>query len=366
VDVVACAVGIPLAVMGRHHAVQPLGGPTTTTVPATKHDSVQLGIDVWWKNHPKVSFAKEQVEATSIVNYAATDLHANMIAVSFPIYTSSFTSVNVVPGPGTPSTNEIKMLTDTARAAKLGVEFRPLLQVGYAKYMWRGLIHPSDVTTFFDNYAIALKPYMLLAQQLKVSEVIYASEFLSISQSSNYSADWAHLVSVLSTEYHGPLAYAESGAQFLAGSSIVPDLATHGEHTDAYFGAPGETPTAPASKLYDSWASKFDAMSASRTSKTILQEVGFYAGPTGYEEPQTVVGGPTNPKYLFMQKVWFSMVCQIVQNFHLAGVYFWNLDFNIDPNTTASDATDLGPTDWVNRPGAQAIAACFSSFASTS
>ena len=104
--------------------------------------------------------------------------------------------------------------------------------------------------------------------------------------------------------------------------------------------------------------------SASTASSTVLQEVGFDAQSTGYENPQAVVGTATDPQYLYMQQTWFAMVCEIVHHFNLAGVYFWNLNFNIDPTKVSGDDLSLGPTDWMNRPGATAIASCFANFGS--
>jgi hypothetical protein len=270
----------------------------------------------------------------------------------------------VFDGPKTPPPSEVAMFVGTAQNAGLRVELRPLLEVGTAGYIWRGLIHPSDATAFFDSYGQALAPYAELAQQLGVSGFVYASELYSLSRSPDYEPSWSQLISQLSSFYHGPLVYAESGAQYLSGADVVPDLTTYGEYTDAYFGAAGATPGSSGTELYNSWASQFDRLATQKSSNTVLQEVGFDAQAIGYEAPQTVAGPPTDSQYLYMQQMWFNMVCSIVHNFDLAGVYFWNIDFNVDPYTTPANDPTLGPTDWVNRPGAAAIASCFSSFGS--
>jgi hypothetical protein len=324
---------------------------------------VQLGVDVWWAYKSHATPSREQNEAAAIVDYVRSVLHANSVAISFPIYTSTVTSNNVFGSSRTPSTSEIGMFVSTAEAAGLHVELRPLLEVGTLKYIWRGIIHPTDVTAFFDSYGQALLPYAEVAQRLNVSAFIYASEFLSLSRSSAYSPDWARLVSRLSSQYNGPLIYAESGAQFLKNDDVVPGFTTYGVHTDAYFGEPGATPSESMADLYHGWAGHFDSPTASGT---VLQEVGFDAQATGYQEPQAVVGPPTDPQYLYMQQTWFTMVCTIVHHFNLAGVYFWNLNFNINPAMTPGNDANLGPTDWMNRPGATAIASCFSSFGSAS
>lgn len=360
---------------GKH----PKGGTSTTTRPGSTdttgpgttgpgttgtsppHSFVQLGVDVWWEYKAHASPKREQNEASAIVDYARSDLHANSVAISFPIYTLSLTSDNVFAGSRTPSPSEIGMLVSTAEAAGLRVELRPLLDVGTLEYIWRGNLHPSNTTAFFDSYGETLLPYAEMAQQLGVSAFVYASEFLSLSRSSTYAPDWSELISRLSSQYHGPLVYAESGSQFLKGGNAIPDFASYGVHTDAYFGEPGASPSASLAELYHGWAGHFDASTAS---STVLQEVGFDAQSTGYENPQAVVGTATDPQYLYMQQTWFAMVCEIVHHFNLAGVYFWNLNFNIDPTKVSGDDLSLGPTDWMNRPGATAIASCFANFGS--
>jgi hypothetical protein len=201
----------------------PKGGASTTTLPGTTgttkgpgttgtvppHSFVQLGVDVWWAYKSHATPSREQNEAAAIVDYVRSVLHANSVAISFPIYTSTVTSNNVFGSSRTPSTSEIGMFVSTAEAAGLHVELRPLLEVGTLKYIWRGIIHPTDVTAFFDSYGQALLPYAEVAQRLNVSAFIYASEFLSLSRSSAYSPDWARLVSRLSSQYNGPLIYAE-------------------------------------------------------------------------------------------------------------------------------------------------------------
>lgn len=328
----------------------------------TGSHAVQLGIDLWWdKRNQKASFRWEEHQAGVIIDYIASDLHANAVSIGFPIYTSSKTSTSVFTTDQTPSTSELEMLVNKAKSAGLHVNLRPLLEVGTSSYVWRGTIHPSNLPAFFLSYFNALRPFLQMAQNDGVPTFDYASEFISLTESSSYAKDWATLISDMSGVYHGQLIYAESTAQYNGQPDVVPDLTEYGVHSDAYFGDPSGTPSTSEQTLYDAWAPHFCARSASELSGTVLQEVGTDAQPVGYKSPSTVAGPPTDLQYLNMQKVWFSMVCEIVHHFDLAGVYFWNVAFTLDPNT-GGNSTGLGPTVWTDRPGATAIASCFAGF----
>jgi hypothetical protein len=222
------------------------------------------------------------------------------------------------------------------------------------------------LAVFFRAYSKVLGPYLKLAEQIGVHTFIYASEFPTISQKPKWRPFWTQLLVNLRKVYNGQLVYTESGSQFLSRKDVVPYHLDYGEHTDAYFSVPKATPSTSLATLYKSWATHFGSQ-AKIAANAILQEVGFDSGPTGYQHPQTVTGPPSRPKYLYMQQTWFTMVCDIVHHFHMKGVYFWKMDFDMDPlgpagNIRSFGSWFLGPTQWVGRNGAAAIASCFSSF----
>jgi hypothetical protein len=86
--------------------------------------------------------------------------------------------------------------------------------------------------------------------------------------------------------------------------------------------------------------------------KTIIDEVGIASQDGAYVIPYayTIYKEPVDPA---IQANWFSAACQVIQQFHIPGIYYWDLPFN---ETKASLAW---ATSWVGRPGAQSIKNCF-------
>ncbi|MGO9912358.1 MAG: glycoside hydrolase family 113 [Acidimicrobiales bacterium] len=339
----------------------PASDPGITTGAQPTHRLAEnLGIDIWWhKRDVYDTPTDERSEAEAIVRYVDVDLHANSISIGFPIYTASDRSDLVFTRRPTPSTSDLLIVIRVARAAGLRIQLRPLINVGIGSYSWRGRLKPTDLKAFFTSYYEVLKPYLELAQREKMGSFVYASEFWSLSVRRADAPAWAHLVSLMRLVYHGHLEYDSSGVPYLDKQVIVPGY----DHVmDAYFSVPLGA-KATVAQLYKGWVSRFDELPASVVAHSVIEELGFIARSDGYEHPSRVDSGPTDSKYLYMQDRWFTMACEIVHHFHIRGVYFWNLDFNTDPLTTAGTAKSLGPTVWADRAGATAIARCFRGFA---
>lgn len=340
--------------------------PACVTVPA--NHAVQLGVDVWWVKEEKTTEPqKEEAQSAAIAGYVANKLHANALSIGFPLFVANKTSTTVITtARDTPTPTDIGYLIAAAKKDGLQVSIRPLLDIGTNSktYVWRGLLDPSNPGDFFASYFSALQPYLALAQSDGVTSFDYASEFISLTSTATYTPYWTTLIHQMSGVYHGQLDYAESTTQFGGGLDVVPDLGSNGVHTDAYFGAKGATPKTSENQLFKSWATHMCKRPASELAGAVLQEVGFDAQSGGYQDPSAVAGPPATSDLLYMQKVWFDMICQVVHTFHLAGVYFWNVDFDLDVKTLDGKSTSVGPTIWINRPGAAAVASCFTSFKS--
>ncbi|HEV8065210.1 MAG TPA: hypothetical protein VGP46_10280, partial [Acidimicrobiales bacterium] len=219
---------------------------------------------------------------------------------------------------------------------------------------------------FFSSYFQTLQPYLQLAQSDGVANFVYASEFSSLSTNPKDASYWSTLLSSMRGVYHGQLDYAEGTGQFAGGTDVVPDISQYGIHTDAYFEAPNGTPKTSLQTLFTDWATSMCKRPVSELQSTVLEEVGFDAQTSGYKHPFTVppTSAKTDVKLLFMQKVWFNMICSVVKQFDLAGVYFWNIDFDSYYKKLDGNSTKVGPTVWINRPGASAISSCFANFKS--
>ena len=62
-----------------------------------------------------------------------------------------------------------------------------------------------------------------------------------------------------------------------------------------------------------------------------------------------------------VQANWYTAVCQVVQERHMQGVYWWSIHFEDDPNTPPDDKT-ASRLDFAGRPlSEKAIRSCFGS-----
>lgn len=375
VVVVAAAVGLALGLSGGSGGN---GASTSTTTPSPSGSRISstttggsgtggirkplLGIDIWWRNNPKIDNRfYVTAESRNIVKYLVSDLHANAVSLCFPIYTRSLTSETVFANAETPSPSNVGIFVHMAEAAHLSVSLRPLVNVGTLSYGWRGHIHPHNLESFFGSYVTALRPYLQLAERDHVSTVVYASELWDLSIDPSTVSAWSYFVKDLGRYYKGNLAYDSSGRPWYQGRVVVPGFS---DYADAYFPVKNAVLSTSEETLYQAWVGHLSPLPAAELHRTVLQEVGFAAIPTGYQRPSTVVSGHTDVTYLPMQKAWFDMVCHVVSHFHLAGVYFWTIYFNSDPLAKTPIAL-ADPTTWVGRPGATAIAACFKSLGSS-
>jgi hypothetical protein len=350
-----------LAFGSRPGAERPATGlPHVTPTPPGKR-YIQLGVDVWWsKAQPYTTPAAELVESDAIVKDAVGYLHCNSMAIAFPLFNPSLTASDVTRGPTTPSPADLQILIGVAESVGLRVELRPMLQIGN-DHGWEGNLFPTDRHAFIMSYYYAIRPYLILAQQMKVPYFIYASEWVRLTQDANYVSWFAALRKLISIDYSGQYFYDDSGVQYLARHDITPDNATAGLHTDAYF--PVDLPDwAKTVQLESWWYSYLLRLPSLIRESTVFQEVGFDAAPGGYRFPARSLSPPTDLPYLWMQGDWFSMVCNVVHHFSLAGVYFWRLNFNEDPATTVWSSGYLSGNDWVSRTGARHISDCFDVF----
>jgi hypothetical protein len=315
---------------------------------------------VWWsKTQAYDTPARELGESEAIIKDVVGYLHANSVALAFPVFDRSTTSNRVYRSAATPSTDDLRILIQVAQAAGLNVELRPMIQIGANG--WEGLLQPSNRHRFLMSYYYAVRPYLVLAQQMHVSTFIYASEWLLLSSNSAFAGWFAYMVDLMRHWYTGRLVYDESGMQYLPQRDVTPDRSAYGLHTDAYWPAP-EPDNLTASQLEFWWYLYLSRLPAIVRAQTVLQEVGFDAGPGGYRHPSLSMNPPTDTHFLWMQENWFSMVCAIVHRFNMRGVYFWRLNFNFDPATTTSDSSYLSGNDWVSRIGAATVSRCFATF----
>jgi hypothetical protein len=161
--------------------------------------------------------------------------------------------------------------------------------------------------------------------------------------------EWHGLITKVRKVFHGQLAYSADWYPFELGA---PNPPVDRIGVDAYFPV-GAGNNATVGQLVDDWNAWWDALPRSiHPSKIVIDEIGIPAQDGAYEAPFSY-GNPDLPLNFSIQSKWFTAACEVVQRRHIAGMYFWNVAFDYDPEGLSS------PLSFVGRPGAEAIKRCF-------
>jgi hypothetical protein len=307
----------------------------------------QKGIQVYWHiNGPDSSL---QQTATQDLNYIV-GLGANSVGISFPIYTDGATPTRVYVGPETPSVHSLSIVLAAAKARKLRVMLRPLIEETNIKDagQWRGTIEPPNSTTWFADYDRLLVVYAQLAQQYGVEELVAATELSSLQ---SQTAQWTALnEQIQAAGYAGLVSYATNWNKF----TPVPFQALG---LDAYVPVyVGDDAT--IAQLTDALASWFNQLPLSVRQILTVQEIGIPALSGAYTHPW-LWGASTGVINTVVQANWFTAACQAAKATQTVGIYYWMLDSNND-NPLQPDVTRQSSTSWVSRPAEQSIKGCFS------
>jgi hypothetical protein len=301
--------------------------------------AIQLGVDIDFYTYPGQDIA---AAARQDVAYAES-LHANALSVSFPYFTPGPESSLVEATDTTPSPRDLAILASVAEQAGLFVSLRPLLDEGphsiaTSRTAWR----PANARAWFASYQKFLLPYAAMAQRAQVPEFVDGAEFTMFGGSQL----WAGLVAALRAVYKGTFVYANNWGIPLAGKG-GPGVV---ESVDSY--QPLKVGVdASLARLTAAWLAYDRTLPAG----TVETEIDIAAVPGAYARPYKTNWNVTRLDPA-IQSLWFSAACDAAASDHLGGLYFWAVGFGQSLNTPPG-VTD--PADWVDGPGAVAIASCF-------
>lgn len=312
----------------------------------------QLGIDVLWSDNP----ANEpntyiQLEANRILNYIV-GLGANSVAISFPFFNSTGPSSSSVKAEsGTPSPTKLAVLVIAAKARGLRVTLRPLMDESNLSPGWRGNITPGNIGKWLASYYSFLQPYLRMAKTTDVNTFILGAEFSSIQD----NPQWKSVIQKASAIYPiNQIGYSDNYDRFYEGD-FGPSVRILG--VDAYF--PVKLPnSASVQELVRGWDSYLSQVTGKvNLSRVVIDEIGISAVSSAYAVPY----GTSSRKQTILPQIqinWFETACQVFRNYHMSGIYFWNVNLNQNP-ATANPRTDPAAS-FIGR-GDQAIRKCFTS-----
>lgn len=343
-------------------APSPAAPPVPQVTDVWQPGKPQLGIDVYWQADPGDSDSAIAAKARRIINYVIS-LGANSVSLSFPFYTYGLSSDVVYADPqATPTPAHIAIFLAAAAASHVRVTLRPVLNedilVQEDPNAWRGSIDPTDLTAWFASYQQLLLPYAQVAASGHAASFVIGTELESLQGDPR----WPALISAVQAVYPGQILYDENYLDFTDHITNQP-VAQPG--IDAYprFDLPD---SAPVSELASDWEN-FLAHGPSSVvlSQTVLSEVGIDAVSGSYDSPGAWVGMANAPIDQTIQVNWFQAVCQAAQADHLAGIYWWDINFDADPADPAqADAGD--PITFIGRAAQSTVKTCFTQLAVSS
>lgn len=296
---------------------------------------------------------------------AYKSLGATEIGIGFPLYTPSINSNEIYAKSvcgnqeyQSPPASILAGIVQAAQAAGLKVLLRPLLdQTNLFEEnptYWRGVIAPTNLSTWMTNYLTTLRPYLIMAQQNHVASFAIQTELDSIASAPN----WTGAINLVKDLYSGSLVWDYS---WLSKPQKITQPGTSFA-VDAYPKMPQLKITATPTQIAQGWTG-VDQISGyklpAKWTATTFDEVGIQAQDGAYANPsQNDLPLSTNPFNEKIQANWFTGACTFAKNHHLAGIFFWG------PYLTANDgrlltSPDENRTDNIQPLAQKAIKKCF-------
>jgi hypothetical protein len=286
------------------------------------------GINTYFTYNCQTVAQINQWATTEVTQYKA--LHANAIAIAFPLYTASLTSNSVValescsdPTQQTPPAAILGDVVKVAHKHGMSVLLRPLVDqenlYSQNPQAWRGVLNPSDVSQWFKNYLSTLQPYLSMAQADHVEHFAIQSELNSLADLPN----WTSAIALSRAVYKGDLVFDYS---WDTPAAKVPRSGTT-LAIDTYPKVSLPITATPAQLL-----AQWNHLLTTRTyynvptiNKDTIDEIGIAAQDGAYQQPYK---GQLLPEstYPFNQKIqvnWFSAACSFMKQHKMRGIYFW-------------------------------------------
>jgi hypothetical protein len=342
---------LPLAASTSSGASVPKPAPT-----------YQFGISTYFTYGCELPATVAQWEQTEINQFVA--LGANSIAIAFPLYTDSVTSNDVFAALNcttyqyqTPPVAMLASFVELAHAAGLHVFLRPLLDQANlyleAPGDWRGVLDPTNLTQWMQNYLTTLRPFLVMAQQQGVEHFALTTELNSLAS----FKVWSSSIALTKSVYRGDLVWTYSW-----------NTPVHKQtHPFTSFGidaypvmGPKVPPTASAKQLLAGWNRQLNTgpdYRVPRIKATGIDEIGLAAQDGAYQLPYKGAI-PTSTFNPLVQANWFTAACRFMKQHTMKGIYFWGQWLSQNDGSFPTTPTAASPTQ-IQPAGQLAIQKCF-------
>lgn len=342
--------------------VPTLSAATSAPHTARAWDPVK-GIAVDLSYQSKLSDAQALAIGNELFSMIANKFHANAVSLNFPFYQSGSSATNPQATAITPTPGRLLLLTELARRYHLSVQYRPYLWENNLAKQSRPSIQPSNVAAWFNSYWTFLEPYLETATESGAASFSVALEFTTLLP---YLSDWERLVAKAKTVYSGPLFYSQ---QHVPEETIPLTQRGYDAYQPIDLLACDRVATPTATCLADSdrlvsvpaFTRGFEqnlemAEQQSAPADLTIEELGIAATSGAYADPNNFVYLKGQRIVRKVQTDWFAGACDAAQRLHLAGLYYWSIDFNtFTPGENSSNQL----YNWLGTPTATAIQTCF-------
>jgi hypothetical protein len=295
---------------------------------ATKPPPYVFGINTYLTYNCQTAAQINQSATTEVKQYKA--LHANSIAIAFPLYTASLTSNSVVAIDSCTNDNEqtppAYIVGDVVKVAHhygLSVLLRPLIDqknlFSQSPGAWRGELNPSDLSQWFQSYLTTLQPYFQMAQADRVEHFAIQTELDSLADLPN----WTTAISTAHGMYKGNLVFDyswDTPAVKVARAGTTLALDTYPKVSAPITDTPAQ--------LTAQWNHLLTTRTYYRVptiSKVTIDEIGIAAQDGAYGQPYKGQLTPTST-YKFNQTIqvnWFTAACSFMKQHKMKGIYYW-------------------------------------------
>lgn len=327
--------------------------------PAAKR--MQYGMNTFVVDQCQLPYVWSGLAASQFVTFKK--IGVNSLAITFPLYTDALNSnsvyaQDVCKGPHqTPTATRVAVLVDLAHKDGFKVLLRPVIDEASLRAQnpnnWRGLLAPTNLTLWFQNYLSTLRPYLIMAQKHHVESFAIQTELDSLSMKSN----WSSAFTLARALYKGNMQFTMLWADKVAQPhwpGVSPGL-------DPYQWVLGVKNNATPATLLSSW--NYDLTHQAKLpygpSAVTLDEVGIPAQDGAFAQPYSW-GLPlsSNPFNQTVQANWFTMACAFAKTHHMQGIYYWGANLNEGAKTLRTKPQSTTPLA-IQPMSVAAIKKCF-------
>jgi len=312
------------------------------------------------------------------------EMNVDTILLTYPLYIDDWRGSTIRevhdaddtnPNGDTPTADEMEAFVKPAIAAGFNVMLRPLIdeqklsQTGPGD-AWRGLYQPGDPDQFFGDLTTILNDTAAMAAKLGVSWIVIGSELNSLEKSI-YNYYWETIIRTMRDTIGGTgvsLTYAQNWdtGMYLGFPTWLNLL--DGVAIDAYFpayGTDGSSSAAEVASALTQWTSNLQSLQNQAPGKPLFITE---AGVASQDSDPNVLNQPWSwpnanlPVDTAIQALYVEGACQFFRTTMardgsqmVAGLFWWETTIG-HPEDPLNDVS----FDFVGKPAAERIAACYS------